>query len=82
MDGEEWLSNRRIMNKNLLREDSGNWLDSPVKEAIGTFIQKWKIRADNENFIPNLETEFYRLSIEGYVSIVLVQRIFKLYLYK
>lgn len=65
MDGEEWLNNRRIMNKHLLREDSRIWLESPVKEAIGTFIQNWKTRAGNDSFIPNLETEFYRLSIEG-----------------
>ncbi|KAG6452805.1 cytochrome P450 315a1, mitochondrial [Manduca sexta] len=71
MNGEEWLNNRRIMNKHLLKEDSEKWLNDPVKATIKSFINNWKTRAEQGNFIPDLETEFYRLSTDVIIAILL-----------
>lgn len=65
MNGEEWLTNRRIMNKHLLRENSDKWLEGPIKATIQNFVQKWKKKAGKDSFIPNLESDLYRLSIDG-----------------
>lgn len=65
MDGEEWLTNRRVMNKHLLRENSEKWLDEPIKITIQHFIQKWKSEAGKGDFYPNLESDLYKLSTDG-----------------
>lgn len=65
MNGEEWLVNRRIMNKHLLREGTDKWLELPIRESVSGFIQNLKIKAAQGNYIPDLESEFYRLSLNG-----------------
>lgn len=65
MNGEEWLINRRIMNKHLLRENSDKWVEEPIKATIHNFVQKWKRKAENGSFVPNLESDLYLLSIDG-----------------
>lgn len=65
MDGEEWLNNRRVMNKHLLRENSEIWLEKPIKATIGNFVDTWRKQAGNDSFFPNLESDLYRLSTEG-----------------
>ncbi|XP_063825653.1 cytochrome P450 315a1, mitochondrial isoform X1 [Ostrinia nubilalis] len=71
MNGEEWLFNRRIMNKHLLRENSDKWLEEPIKATIQKFVQEWKRKAENGSFVPNLESDLYQLSIDILISILL-----------
>ncbi|KAI5637274.1 cytochrome p450 domain-containing protein [Phthorimaea operculella] len=71
MDGEEWLNNRRAINKHLLREDADKWLTSPIKETVSKFIENWKTRAENKSFSPNLESEFYKLSTDVIINVLL-----------
>nr|QZU75317.1 cytochrome P450 315a1 [Antheraea pernyi] len=71
MDGEEWLHNRRITNKHLLREESEKWLQKPIEETIQRFIQNWKIKAKQNPFVPDLESEFYKLSTDVIIAILL-----------
>lgn len=65
MNGNEWLQNRRIMNKHLLREGSEKLFEIPVKTTVQNFVQRWKVEANKSEFVPHLESEFYRLSIDG-----------------
>lgn len=65
MNGEEWLSNRRMMNTHLLKEDSEKWMLNPILSTIDTFINNWKNKSENNTFVPNLESDFYRFSTEG-----------------
>ncbi|XP_049873126.1 cytochrome P450 315a1, mitochondrial [Pectinophora gossypiella] len=71
MNGEEWLNYRRVMNKHILREGVETWLQNPIQETISKFIQNWKSRAETEAFTPDLETEFYRLSTDVIINILL-----------
>ncbi|KAL0883063.1 hypothetical protein ABMA27_016533 [Loxostege sticticalis] len=71
MNGEEWLINRRIMNKHLLRENSDKWVEEPIKATIHNFVQKWKRKAENGSFVPNLESDLYLLSIDVLISVLL-----------
>ncbi|XP_053609196.1 cytochrome P450 315a1, mitochondrial-like isoform X2 [Plodia interpunctella] len=71
MNGEEWLKNRRIMNKYLLKEDSENWLIKPIKSPIEKFISLWRSKSKTEDFVPNLECDFYRLSTDVTIQILL-----------
>lgn len=65
MDGEEWLHYRRIMNKYLLNENPEAALETSVKRVIEKIIIKWKANAVDGRITPNVENEFYRLSIDG-----------------
>lgn len=65
MNGEEWLKNRRMTNKHLLREGSEKWLQKPIEQTIQKFIENWKTQAVQNSFVPDLESEFYKLSIDG-----------------
>nr|UUA80965.1 shadow [Chilo suppressalis] len=72
MNNEEWLTNRRIVNRHVLREDSDKWLQSPVKDTINKFVQKWRKQAKNdETFMPELESDLYRLSTDVIISVLL-----------
>lgn len=75
MNGEEWLINRRIMNKHLLREGTDKWLEMSIKGTVSCFVQDLKVKTAQGNVISDLESEFYGLSlngkdIESYVSYV------------
>lgn len=73
MNGEEWLENRRIMNKHLLRENHDSWLESPIKETVNNFVMKWIKRAGDGCVITDLESELYKLSTDGnYIITVLI----------
>lgn len=65
MNGEEWLVNRRIMNKHLLREDTDKWLEMSIKGTVSCFVQDLNEKVAQRNFISDLESEFYRLSLNG-----------------
>lgn len=65
MNGDEWLENRRVMNKYLLKENSETRFETPIRQTINNLIQKWKTETNKGTFVPNLEPEFYRLSIDG-----------------
>lgn len=65
MNGEEWLTSRRIMNKHLMREDSEKWLKDPIESTIANFITDWIAKSKGGNFVPNLESDFYRLATDG-----------------
>lgn len=65
MNGEEWLENRRIMNKFLLKENSETCFETPVKMTVQRLIHKWKNEMEKSTLVPDLESEFYRLSIDG-----------------
>lgn len=65
MHGEEWLSNRRIANKHLLKEGCDTWLEDPIRKSIKDFIKTWKDKIANGDTICNLESELYKLSIHG-----------------
>lgn len=65
MNGEEWLNNRRIMNQHILREDAEKWLEGPIKETVENFILQWKSKAGVGKFVPDLESDLYRLSLGG-----------------
>nr|WNK22284.1 cytochrome P450 [Athetis lepigone] len=71
MNGDEWLENRRVMNKYLLKENSENCFEAPVKKTVQNLIQKWKIEIGNGTYVPNLESEFYRLSIDVIIAVML-----------
>ncbi|KAI8436890.1 hypothetical protein MSG28_010330 [Choristoneura fumiferana] len=75
MNGEEWLTNRRIMNKLLLREDSIKWIEEPVKNTVEKFVQYWKTEV-KDGTVANLESDLYRLSTEAQklVSEMLLKR--------
>ncbi|KAI8436889.1 hypothetical protein MSG28_010330 [Choristoneura fumiferana] len=70
MNGEEWLTNRRIMNKLLLREDSIKWIEEPVKNTVEKFVQYWKTEV-KDGTVANLESDLYRLSTEVILSILI-----------
>ncbi|CAH1638272.1 unnamed protein product [Spodoptera littoralis] len=76
MNGEEWLENRRVVNKHLLKENSEKLFDNPVTNTINQLVQKWIIEAKKGFYVPNLETEFYRLSIDVIISVMLGSSIF------
>lgn len=65
MDGQEWLTYRRVMNTHLLKDDSEKWMVDPVVSTAQSFIKKWKNQAENGSFNPNLESEFYKFSTDG-----------------
>ncbi|XP_026735109.1 cytochrome P450 315a1, mitochondrial [Trichoplusia ni] len=71
MNGNEWLQNRRIMNKHLLREGSEKLFEIPVKTTVQKFVQRWKVEANKSEFVPHLESEFYRLSIDVIMAVLL-----------
>lgn len=64
MNGEEWLVHRRIMNKHLLREGD-KWLEMSIKDTVSGFIQDLKIKIGQGNFTFDLESNLYRLSLNG-----------------
>ncbi|KAJ8731282.1 hypothetical protein PYW07_004446 [Mythimna separata] len=70
MNGNEWLENRRIMNKHLLKELS-ECFETPVKKTVNNLIQRWKTEMEyGKEYMPNLESEMYRFSIDVIIAIM------------
>lgn len=65
MDGEEWLKNRRIMNKHLLYEGAEKCLEEPVKVTISKFLDMLRSRVQSGDVTPTLGSDLYRLSTDG-----------------
>ncbi|KAF6203720.1 hypothetical protein GE061_002053 [Apolygus lucorum] len=61
MDGEEWYTLRRVMNKYFLSPESIKNLEGLHENLVSHLIQRWK-RFDGQE-VENLEFEFYRHSI-------------------
>ncbi|CAH2262843.1 jg9217 [Pararge aegeria aegeria] len=71
MNGEQWLHNRRILNKHLLREGTEDWISAPIRKSIHDFVNDLKERSEKGFIIKDFETEFYRLSTNVLVNILL-----------
>lgn len=65
MNGEEWLQNRRIVNKHLLRDDAEKWLRPAIVESVEKFIIQLKGKCSKEFQVKDMESELYKLSISG-----------------
>lgn len=65
MNGEEWLQNRRILNKHLLRDSTEDWINIPIVNSVQDFIKGLKERSKNGQVILDFENEFYKLSTNG-----------------
>lgn len=65
MDGEEWLQNRRILNKYLLKDDADKWIRQPTAETVERFITQLKAKCNNGFLFQNMEAELYKLSTSG-----------------
>ncbi|XP_025833089.1 cytochrome P450 315a1, mitochondrial [Agrilus planipennis] len=70
MDGEEWLQNRKILNKLLLKGNL-DWIGSACDEVCEDLVNRWSVMADNGQIIPDLETQLYRWSIDVMLSVIL-----------
>lgn len=65
MNGEEWLQNRRILNKHLLKDDAEKWIRQPIVETVEKFITQLKAKCNNGFLFENMEGELYKLSTSG-----------------
>ncbi|XP_050351130.1 cytochrome P450 315a1, mitochondrial [Nymphalis io] len=71
MNDEEWLLNRRIINKHLLRENADDWISVPVNQTIEDFIEKWKNKLKKGYLIKDIESELYQLSTNVVINVLL-----------
>ncbi|XP_038209628.1 cytochrome P450 315a1, mitochondrial [Zerene cesonia] len=71
MDGEEWLGNRRIMNKYLLKYNTDTWIKNPVTHTINKFIEGWKEKAKNKIIVDDVAAEFYTVSTNVVIQVLL-----------
>ncbi|XP_037949508.1 cytochrome P450 315a1, mitochondrial [Teleopsis dalmanni] len=76
MDGEEWLHNRRIMNKFLINGNL-NWMDAYIETSTEKVINKWKkqclaLQPESENFIKiyDLELQLYHWAVDVVCTIM------------
>nr|UYL69088.1 cytochrome P450 315a1 [Colaphellus bowringi] len=76
MDGEEWLSFRRIMNNLLLKGDF-SWLEESCDVAAERFLDRINTYKNEE--LPNLEQELYKWSLDVIVSVLLGSRAYGKY---
>lgn len=66
MDGEEWLRNRRKMNKLLLKGDT-KWLEGACRVANENLLKKISAKCE---FVENLETILYQWSLDVITAIL------------
>ncbi|CAK1551155.1 unnamed protein product [Leptosia nina] len=71
MDGEEWLQNRRIMNKLLLREGAESCIKNSVAQTIQTFIQTCAEKSENEIIFKDIASNLYKLSTEVLIQVLI-----------
>lgn len=63
-DGKEWLTNRKIMNKLMLRRDT-TWTKMPAHLSANRLLQQIAPQNNNRITIENLENLLYRWSVDG-----------------
>ncbi|XP_046965607.1 cytochrome P450 315a1, mitochondrial [Vanessa cardui] len=71
MNGEEWLINRRIINKHLLRENADDWIRLSVNKTVEDFIENFKNKTRNGCRIKDMEFELYQLSTNVVINVLL-----------
>ncbi|XP_023288664.1 cytochrome P450 315a1, mitochondrial [Orussus abietinus] len=71
MDGEEWLHFRKILNKLMLRTSPMSYMVDPCEEAAKGLASRWRLYADNEKSVPELNAELYHWSIEAMLATLL-----------
>ncbi|XP_041979107.1 cytochrome P450 315a1, mitochondrial [Aricia agestis] len=69
MDGEEWLRNRKVMNKHFLRDDNETWMNASVEKAVSDFISAWK-QKNTPCLVKDLESELYNLSVNVIINVL------------
>ncbi|PSN51657.1 hypothetical protein C0J52_09617 [Blattella germanica] len=67
-NGEEWLHFRRIMNKLMLRSDSGISVVEPCELVANDLVKSWKEKYAGRELI-QLESELYRWAIDIMISV-------------
>ncbi|XP_015522295.2 cytochrome P450 315a1, mitochondrial isoform X1 [Neodiprion lecontei] len=70
MEGDEWLSFRRIMNKLLLKSDSDDFMITPCKQAAETLVEDFRTYAVKGLPVSELERKLYQWSIEVMLAIL------------
>ncbi|XP_069672926.1 cytochrome P450 315a1, mitochondrial [Periplaneta americana] len=69
MDGEEWLANRRVLNKLLLRPDNSSVVASC--DIVATdLVERWRKQYGGRE-LAHLESDLYRWAIDIMVSILM-----------
>ncbi|CAH2096099.1 unnamed protein product [Euphydryas editha] len=71
MNGEEWLLNRRIVNKHLLREKADDWIRPPIRDTVEDFIKKMRNQSKNGYLTKDMESELYHLSTNVIINVLL-----------
>ncbi|CAH0715456.1 unnamed protein product, partial [Brenthis ino] len=71
MNGEEWLQNRRIANKHLLRDDAERLIRSAIVESVEKFILQLKAECSKESQVKDMESKLYKLSTSVIIGVLL-----------
>ncbi|XP_067011206.2 cytochrome P450 315a1, mitochondrial [Anabrus simplex] len=69
MDGEEWLSVRRVMNKLLLKNDAMQSITPACHKVATDLVTRWKTCSGRE--LHNLEGQLYRWSLDVLLAVLL-----------
>lgn len=73
MNGDEWLRNRRIMNKILLKGDTG-WIEAACEVVSADLVNQWEILRKRREILPGLEGLLYRWSLNTIIAVLLGKR--------